>query len=167
MNRIVQYGASALIFAGITACAVVPDQPAYGTIYLVRHAEKGPGTDPSLTDAGWARAERLATELSDAGLSKIWSTNTTRTLQTAGKVSEMTGVSVSQYDAADLPTLAENIAGVGGVHLVVGHSNTVPPLVDLLADDPEPDPMDEPVEYDRLYTVRLFTGWTETDLERY
>jgi hypothetical protein len=40
----------------------------------------------------------------------------------------------------------------GGRHLVVGHSNTTPEMVELLSGEPTPG-IDEAGEYDRLYIV--------------
>lgn len=164
-------GLAALLVAasGITACATAPsisDEPV-STIYLVRHAEKEKGPDPALTEAGMERADRLATRLSDAGLSKIWSTDTRRTRETAGPISKMTGTEVSIYDGRDLDNFAEQLRATGGNHLVVGHSNTTPVLASALGDDPTPFPVVEATEYDRLYIVLVFADRTQTVLERY
>lgn len=136
-------------------------------VYLVRHAEKAEGRDPALTDAGQRRAERLATMLSDAGLTQIWSTDTRRTRQTAAPMAEMAGLEISIYDPRKPEEFTAMLKATPGRYLVVGHSNTVPALVDLLADDPDPTPIIEDTEYDRLYTIRFMGDRTDTMMERF
>jgi hypothetical protein len=71
------------------------------------------------------------------------------------------------YDPARPEALVNEILGGGGRHLVVGHSNTVPELVDLLDGDGGP-PIDEAGEYDRLYVVtRTADGRVRSELRRY
>ena len=59
-------------FAAVAFLAGCTDPAATGdsqtVIYLVRHAEKQTGDDPSLTAAGRERAELLADRRSDAGI---------------------------------------------------------------------------------------------------
>ena len=123
-------------------------------IYLVRHAEKQTGDNPALTDAGKARAETLAELLSDKGLTEIYSTDYKRTLQTAAPIAERSRLEVQLYDASDLEAFAEVLKSKPGVLLVVGHSNTTPPLAAALGGDPG-TPIVESTEYDRLYVIDL------------
>ena len=124
-------------------------------IFLVRHAEKVlDQPNPSLTEAGQARARRLSEELSGVNLSHIFSTDYRRTLQTAEPTSEAAGVSVTLYDPSDLSAFAQQLKAMPGVHLVVGHSNTTPQLVEFLGGEPG-TPIYEPTEYDRLYKVEV------------
>ena len=61
-------------FAGLVAAALLSaacmssPPPPETVIYLVRHAEKQTGDDPSLTVEGQARAEELAQTLQQAGI---------------------------------------------------------------------------------------------------
>ncbi|MEM6654081.1 MAG: phosphoglycerate mutase family protein, partial [Pseudomonadota bacterium] len=135
-------------------------------IYLVRHAEKQAGPDPSLTAAGQARAERLADILADKGLTQIHSTNLKRTLETAAPIAARAGLPVSLYEADDLDAFAETLAASPGAHLVVGHSNTTPPLAAALGGDPG-DEIDEASEYDRLYVITLDAGEITSEIERF
>ncbi|WP_306252885.1 histidine phosphatase family protein [Parvularcula sp. IMCC14364] len=136
-------------------------------IYLVRHAEKQTGTDPSLTVAGQERAALLARELSDAGLTHIHSTEYRRTRETAMPVAQFTGLPVSLYDPRDLPGFAARLTEEPGTHLVVGHSNTTPALVAALGGEPG-TPIYEKSEYDRLYVVTIpAEGAVATELRRY
>ncbi len=122
-------------------------------VFLVRHAEKlDASEDPPLTDAGAARAALLADLLRDARLQQVHSTDTRRTRDTAAPVAARVGVDVSLYDPRDLPGLVDALRARGGRHLVVGHSNTTPRVVELLGGDPG-TPIEEGGEYDRLYVV--------------
>jgi len=53
------------------------------------------------------------------------------------------------YDPKNLPKLVEQLKGKRGRHLVVGHSDTTPAMVELLGGDPGSKINDES-EYDRL-----------------
>ncbi|MEZ5998324.1 MAG: histidine phosphatase family protein [Hyphomonas sp.] len=150
----------------LAACATPPDTPADTTIYLVRHAEKEAGDDPSLTLIGRQRADILAQTLSGAGLTAIWSTDYARTKETAKPASNATGLPVQVYDPRDLPRFAATLKASPGVALVVGHSNTTPQLVELLGGDAGP-PIDEASEYDRLYVVEIRGKRVTSELRRY
>jgi phosphohistidine phosphatase SixA len=149
-------------------------------IFLVRHAERaddapseGAGAmdpdmaqDPPLSEAGKDRARLLAEMLRDAGITRIYSTNYRRTLETAEPLARTLGaMEIQIYDGSDLPTLATSLSGTPGRHLVVGHSNTTPELVQLLGGDP--GPAIEALEYDRLYVVIPEEGEARTVLLRF
>ncbi len=124
-------------------------------IVLVRHAEKVDASrDPELSPEGRERAELLATTLRDVGIERIHSTPYRRTESTAAPVAELLRVEVEGYDPRALATFAETLRSAGGRHLVVGHSNTTPALVEALGGDPGELPIDE-AEYDRLYFVTI------------
>ena len=75
-------------------------------------------------------------------------------------------MSIRLYDPRDLPALAAQLREEGGRHLVVGHSNTTPPLAEELGGDGG-EPIYEPTEYDRLYLLTITGDETETFLLRY
>lgn len=121
-------------------------------IYLVRHGEKANvGKDPTLTPQGQLRAQNIATTLHRAGIQAIFSSSTTRTLQTAQPLASKLGLKVEQYDAATPKALVEKVKSLQGAVLVVGHSNTLPELVRLFGGAPGEEIGDE--EYDRLYQL--------------
>lgn len=123
-----------------------------GTIYLVRHGEKATvGEDPALTPQGQLRAQNIATTLHRAGIGAIFSSSTTRTLQTAQPLATKLGLKVEQYDAATPKALVEKVKSLRGAVLVVGHSNTLPELVRLFGGAPGEEIGDD--EYDRLYQL--------------
>lgn len=121
-------------------------------IYLVRHGEKANvGKDPALTLQGHLRAQNITTTLHRAGIQAIFSSSTTRTLQTAQPLASKLGLKVEQYDAATPKTLVDKVKSLQGAVLVVGHSNTLPELVRLFGGAPGEEIGDE--EYDRLYQL--------------
>jgi phosphohistidine phosphatase SixA len=135
-------------------------------IYLVRHAETGGGgDDPALSPEGRARAARLARMLAGAGLTSVYTTDVARTRGTAGPVAEAAAVDVRTYEPTGLRELAAELRSRPGRHLVVGHSNTTPALVQLLGGDPG-GPIAED-EYGRVYQLTLADDGTHTALLGY
>ena len=127
-------------------------------IYLVRHAETtGEGEDPALSAAGEARAAALTRLLGQVPLDAVYSTDTQRTRQTAQAIASGHGLEINLYDHRRLADLAATLRAHPGRYLVSGHSNTTPPLVELLGGDPGPE-LDHTWEYDRLYVLMLPAG---------
>lgn len=151
----------AFLLVGLSACAgtpVVPHADAAATIIVVRHAEKSNDDprDPSLSDAGRARAQRLAARLSEERLVAAYATGYRRTQQTVQPVAHAHGLAVTTYDAAqpaDAFAAQLRAAHPEGTVLVAGHSNTVPQIVAALCGC-EAAPMTED-EYDRISIVRI------------
>lgn len=164
----------ALALAGCASSRVTPGDPgvgsaddmlAGGVIFLARHAEtEGEGDDRWLGEAGRARAEALADALEGEPIERVFSSDYRRTRETATPIAARLGLEVEIYDVRDLPAFAERLKSLGQTVLVVGHSNTTPPLVELLGGAPGP-PIDEATEHDRLYRVEVPSG--ETIVTRY
>ena len=129
-------------------------EAAGATVYLVRHAEKEAGPDPLLTEAGTARAERLAGLLHDEDVTEVWSTDTRRTLATAAPLAADHGLEVQLYEAGHLNRMADRMRDKSGVVVIVGHSNTTPVLAEAMTGRPEPAEFDES-DYESLYRVDL------------
>lgn len=133
----------------------IAEEGAVTTIMLVRHAEKQTTKDdPELTAQGLTRAADLAKLLIDANITHIHSTPFNRTIQTAEPIANSLGLEVQPYDYKTLDTFAKQLIEQGGRHLVVGHSNTTPQLVELLGGEPG-EPIEEASEFDRLYVVTI------------
>lgn len=125
------------------------------TVFLVRHAEKvDDSRDPDLSESGYLRAETLAEVLRSAEIEYIHSSDYVRTKETAAPLADLSGLEVSLYDPRNLEEFAEQLKEKGGVHLVVGHSNTTPNLAEILGGEPGL-PIEEKSEYDRLYMVNV------------
>ena len=160
--------AGTLLVIALVGCARNVDLPDPHLIaYLVRHAEKAAGPDPTLTEAGQARAIALAETLRHADIDTVYSSDYKRTRETAAPIADMLAVEVQLYDPDHLEALASRLKKTGGRALVVGHSNTTPRLVWLLGGEPG-SPIDEASEYDRLYVVTTYANpYVNTDLRRY
>lgn len=123
------------------------------TVFLVRHAEKvDDSRDPELSEVGRQRALELVKILGSAKIDYIHSSDYIRTRKTAEPIARSYGITTEIYDAGDLESLVQKLRKYGGTHLVVGHSNTTPSVVDLLGGD-SGSAIDEASEYDRLYIV--------------
>ncbi|MDX1584701.1 MAG: phosphoglycerate mutase family protein [Thermoanaerobaculia bacterium] len=141
-------------------------------IYLVRHAEKvdaGLAEDPKnprLSEKGQERADELARLLGEAGVTRIFSTDYLRTVQTVEPTGEALGIEIELYDPHRLEAFAKSLRCLPGRHLVSGHSNTTPALVEHLGGDPGL-PITESTEYDRLYVLFIESEETTTVTLRY
>jgi 2,3-bisphosphoglycerate-dependent phosphoglycerate mutase len=138
--------------APATSQASGPDADGPSLVVLVRHAERaGPSADdPGLTPIGAERALVLARLLEDAEITRIHSSDTRRTRETALPLARHGGLEIEIYDHRDLERLAAQLLTMPGRHLVVGHSNTTDEMSVLLGGDSH-GPIVEAWEYDRLY----------------
>jgi phosphohistidine phosphatase SixA len=126
-----------------------PQRPQVTTVVVVRHAERSNGT---LTEDGEKRAETLALLLSNIGLSAIFSTNLTRTIETANNTAERLGIPIQFYTSIEAVADLIKSEYIGKVVLVVGHSNTVTQTVEALGVSSVPQ-FDG--KYDNLYMVTI------------
>lgn len=154
----------ALVSMGPQVAALQSADSQAAPIFVVRHAERADGdasrggmgsmtgsSDPPLSVEGARRAERLASMLRDAGITRVFTTEFARTRQTAEPLAKRASVEVTVVPAKDLAALAEKLSEAGGPALVVGHSNTVPDILKALG-------LKEPVriadaEYDNLFII--------------
>lgn len=150
----------------LSACATAPqpdapavaDTAAGATYLIVRHAEKADDDprDPSLSEAGHARARRLIEALARTPLRAAYATGYRRTQGTAAPAAAAHGLQVTLYDAkqpaADFAAALRRDWPQGTV-LVVAHSNTAPGIAAALCGCAV-EPMSEN-EYDRRMWVRV------------
>ena len=103
-------------------------------VVIVRHAEKASGQsdDPSLSEAGRARAETLARILKDSEISAIFTTEFKRTKETAAPTASALKLTPTVVSATEIATLADKLRELHGNALVVGHGNTIPDLIKAL-----------------------------------
>jgi phosphohistidine phosphatase SixA len=126
-------------------------------VYVVRHAEKStaPANNPLLSDIGSERAIDLKESLKNKHIKKIYSTNTTRTLSTAAPLGLVMNIHTETYpsmpDSGFIRTLKLNATN----QLVVGHSNTVDDIVNMLAGRKVIAGDLTDAEYDNLYVLTL------------
>jgi len=108
------------------------------TIILVRHAEKDAAQaemsgDPELSAAGKERAERLVKNIGKYRVGAVYSSDTRRTRDTAAPMAARRHLKVEIYDPRKQDELVKLIMGSKTKRfLIVGHSNTIPALANLL-----------------------------------
>lgn len=154
-------GTLGLLFAfTVLSAGSNPNGDSPTTLILVRHAEKtADGTaDPGLTRAGRQRAEQLAYVLKHMDLSAIYATPYRRTRQTAAPTASSRNMPILSY-AADEEEFAGKAAAdfAGGMVLIVGHSNTIPRLINRLIGADAYAQLPEHV-YDNLFIVTIGTN---------
>jgi phosphohistidine phosphatase SixA len=117
----------------LAACATAAPEPAReNAFYVMRHLHKAAGTDPGLTAEGQGCAARLAEELAGSGVGAIYASATRRARETASPAPARLGLTPAEYDPRDTPALVARVRAEPGSVLVVGHSNTVPEIVEGL-----------------------------------
>ena len=149
----------ALLALGVAAWAL---HAATTTIVVVvRHADKASdgSDDPPLSEAGIARAARLAGILSTGGaplgIDAIFVTQYRRSVETARPLATKRSIPVITLNDSDLAGLEARIKHDyrGQRVLVVAHSDTLPQIVKNLGDTSVP-PIDS-AEYGTVYVVAI------------
>jgi phosphohistidine phosphatase SixA len=108
-------------------------------VFVLRHADKSGPTSDALSAAGQARARLLARMLGECGVTRIYHTEFQRSRQTAKPLRDKLG-NAAKTVQIELGTLtgeqhaAKVVAALragddGGVAVVIGHSDTVAPVV--------------------------------------
>ena len=129
-------------------------------IIIVRHAEKDTmgGSNPGLTADGENRADRLSHSFPGITPDEFYSTNYIRTVATVKPWAKMAGKEVKLYDAKSQAAFAEIIKLETGKTIVIaGHSNTVPPLVNLILGK-EKYSLLKDNEYDKIFLITINDG---------
>lgn len=102
-------------------------------IYVTRHYDTPAGErDPDLLPQGKARADKLASWFYGRTLKAIYVSDFKRARQTAAPLAATLGVTPETYDPRDTPAIVARAKAAGGPVLIVGHSNTVPDIVEQL-----------------------------------
>ncbi|MGI8812622.1 MAG: SixA phosphatase family protein [Pyrinomonadaceae bacterium] len=133
------------------------------TIILVRHAEKETSamtdtSDPVLSTDGAQRAERLRKLIGKYRPGAVFSTDYKRTRATAGPIAKTRRVVVEIYDPKNNADLIDRIMKSRTKRfVVVGHSNTIPDLANLLTKKELFKNLDD-AEYGVIWVIRLKDG---------
>lgn len=129
-GRMVALAIVVLVLGGLGTGAT-PAAPGKGLIILVRHAERSQAAasdDPPLTDAGNARAQRLAAMLAKSRITTVFVTRFQRTQETARPLADL--LKLTPIDKSDSDQLIAELRTRGSdTVLVVGHSDTVPDVI--------------------------------------
>ena len=147
MKRDLQVMLVAVLMLVISSCNV-------HHIYFVRHAEKAGAMqkDPPLTEAGMQRAEELSTLLDKKKIKAVYSTQTIRTKHTAKPLADRLNLPVQLYTPDTIANLLTNLKVDRKNSLVVGHSNTLLPMLVMIGIKPEKNEIPD-WEYDNLFRV--------------
>ena len=126
-----------VVVAGLLPWSCVIAAEPTRTVILVRHAERTGSNDPSvgITEAGRCRAAVLAGMLSDAKARGIYTSELPRTQQTAEPLALRLSITPEVVPAKDIDALVAKLRARSedGTVLVVGHSNTIPAIVQRLS----------------------------------
>ena len=177
MKKVIIYS---IAFLSVLACTnksvekpevVVEEGPVSRTVYLVRHAEKvedGSDNDnPDLTAEGLERARSLATVLSDKNITKVLSTDFTRTKATAQPTAVVTRSAIELYDHKDFSTVDTYLNAFPRANfLIVGHSNSTPSLANHLLGEEKYEQLDH-YEYDKVFIIEMEGGSTSSMIFTY
>ena len=158
---------SVVALAIVSACATVqkptvdPSAPGITTVYIVRHAEKSTmvasDPDPDLTSVGQRRAEALASRLGTAGVTAIIATQFKRSQETAQPLAAALRIQPEIIPAGARSSSDSVAAAVlrhrGGKVLIVGHSNTIPGIIEALGGPRLPNLCDN--EYSNLFLMYI------------
>lgn len=155
-----------LAVAGLTAAPFAADtakkQTRPTTVYVVRHAEQNRNADqdPPLSEAGAMRARELRKEMLSARLSAVFATPYRRSQGTALPVAQAFNLGITTYQPLEFDSLASRIRNdfAGKSVLIVGHSNTVPRIVEALGGPTYPD-LDHD-EFDKLFVLAVYADST-------
>ncbi len=131
------------------------------TIYVVRHAEKQAAStntmnaDPDLSEAGKQRAKALADLFASKKFTALYATPYKRTRQTAEPLAVAASMPVTTYAANRGDVLLDSLSSQKNkTYLVVGHSNTLLPMLRKLGLQPSVNEIKDD-DYDNLFEVRI------------
>lgn len=133
-------GLIAVLLAALGGCAT-PGPPAEPAYFVMRHLHTPAGEqDPDLTAEGQRHAALLANWFGTEALEAIYVSSYKRSRQTAAPLAARLGLTPVVYDPADTPGLLARVRQGPFPVLIVGHSNTVPDIVERLGGE-RPGPL--------------------------
>jgi broad specificity phosphatase PhoE len=160
LRRFSRFATLCALLCVLAAAAHAQDSPT--VVLVIRHAEKAAegGDDPGLSEAGLKRAQELVELAEEAGVTAIYTTQYKRSQDTAKPLAArlsipVTPVEISRENAGAYPSkLAKDVLAkhAGQVVLVIGHSNTVPAIVEAFGGK-RPAAIDDATEFDRVFVV--------------
>jgi broad specificity phosphatase PhoE len=144
------------------ACAfIAPIQPP-STFYVMRHLNTPAGAqDPDLTAEGRRQAQRLADWFGNEPPATIFVSNTKRAQQTAAPLAARLGIEPRLYDPSNTPLLISEMMKEPPPVLIVGHSNTVPAIVQALSGANV-----EPITHEQFGDIWVISGPRRTVTRR-
>lgn len=140
------------LLLALAALLAFPASAQETPIYVTRHYDTPAGQpDPDLTAQGKTRADQLAAWFYGRTLKAIYISDFKRTRQTAAPLAAAVGVTPETYDPRDTAAIVARAKAAGGPVLIVGHSYTVPDIVEQLGGK-RPDPLKHE-DFGDLWTI--------------
>jgi broad specificity phosphatase PhoE len=125
----------------------------------MRHLHTPAGvSDPDLTSEGQAYAKLLAKWFEKHSPTLVYVSSAKRAQQTVEPLAKRFGLVPIIYDPKDTPGLIRRVRVERGTVLIVGHSNTVPDIIDQLGGQ-RPAPIQHP-DFADVWLVQSDTGAT-------
>ena len=121
-------------------------------VYVMRHLERDAGKDPSLNTTGAKHAEELARWFRRERPRVIFVSPFKRAQETAAPLAGRLRITPVTYDPAEPESMLAQVKAGKGPALIVGHSNTVPKIVEALGGPAGPDLAD--ADYGRIWIIR-------------
>lgn len=142
-------------FGILLAAALLPSPAAAmpDVVYVMRHLERDPGGDPDLNAAGRQNAGRLATWFRRDRPAAIFVTQFRRAQQTAAPLAAKAGIKPVVYDANAPQQMLAAVRAAKAPVLIVGHSNTVPALIEALGGPKAGGDLSD-ADYGRIFKLR-------------
>jgi phosphohistidine phosphatase SixA len=124
--------AALLLLFALAACETTPPAPKGPSFYVMRHLGRGPGQDPPLSEEGRVSARLLIGFFAAERPRVAYVSTTRRAYETAAPMARKLRVKLRRYDPGDTDGLVARVLAERGPVLIVGHSNTVPEIVEKL-----------------------------------
>lgn len=154
-------------FVILQSCSKMVEEQKTSTYYLIRHAEKDRSNlddqDPHLNELGLQRAQKWTKTLRHIDFDAVYSTNYNRTKETVQPIAEQKQLEIIIYDPNNLDISNFLKTTNGKTILIVGHSNTIPTLVNKLIDQEKYDQIEDS-NNSNLYIIYRQKGITSDAL---
>ena len=124
--------------------------------YFIRHAEKADSSkNPDLSEKGLERAQEWKALFSEINFDAVYSTDFNRTIQTIKPISVKQNKNFSLYNPKTIDIEAFKKETFGKTILIVGHSNTIPNMVNQIIKENKYSDIAEN-QFGNLYIVTIF-----------
>jgi len=134
-------------------------------IYILRHTEKADDSaDSLLSQAGIERAKYWKKVLQHTGFDQVYTTDFKRNIQTAELIAESSSVKPELYHPMSFEVLKFLKLIEGKKVLIIGHSNTIPDMVNRLIGETRFPPMSHD-NYNILYVVTITPDGTASTVK--
>ena len=132
--------------------------------YFIRHAEKADSSkNPDLSEKGLERAQEWKALFSDINFDAVYSTDFNRTIQTIQPIVAGNNQLLKIYNPKMIDKELFKKETQGKTILIVGHSNTVPNMVNQIIKENKYVDIAEN-QFGNLYIITLFENQTQSQL---